>query len=277
MVVVAVPLIWNLRMPPARMKAADEMFALLDSVEFKEGDIAFLALDFGPNTKAENEPQAETVIEHLFRRRIPFMLYTQYALGEGFLTSIPERVIERLKREDPTNSFTYGRDWVNIGYRPGASLFLQGLSKASSVRDYLGQDRDGTDLKQFPIFRGTGDLRSIKLLYEFTGLVGAFNGYIQFFQKDGYVPVFGHGCTSITIPEAYIYLDSGQLSGLLEGVAGAAWYSKLLTDAYPHREQDSSLVLMTSLGVAHLAIICMILLGNMLDWWAIRRERRAVS
>ena len=101
-------------------------------------------------------------------------------------------------------------------------------------------------------------------------MVGVFDSYVQFFQTESYVPLFGHGCTSITIPEAYIYLDSGQLKGLLEGLAGAAWYSQLLAQNFPNRIPDSALTINTALGVAHLVIIFFILFGNIVGlifWW----------
>jgi len=129
--------------------------------------------------------------------------------------------------------------------------------------EYFGRDVFGTNLSQIPVFKGVKSLENIKLLVEFTGLTGVFDTYVQFFQKEGYVPLFGHGCTSITVPEAYIYLDSNQLQGLLDGIAGAAWYSELLSKHYPEREPDTALLVNnTALGVAHLVIIFLIIIGN---------------
>jgi hypothetical protein len=102
------------------------------------------------------------------------------------------------------------------------------------------------------------------MLLQLSSLVGTLDSFLQFFQTESYRPQFVHGCTSITIPQAFIYLDSGQLVGLLEGVAGAAWYSKLLSEKYVGREKDSSVLLNTSLGVAHLVIIFFVVLGNLI-------------
>ena len=90
-----------------------------------------------------------------------------------------------------------------------------------------------------------------------------FDNYVQYFTSKDYTPAFGHGCTSITIPEAFIYLDSGQIQGLLGGLAGAAWYSELLRRRYPERPVDESLMLNTGLGVAQLVVIAFIVLGNL--------------
>jgi hypothetical protein len=272
MVIVSIPIILRQSMKPAKMKSAAILFEMVETLEAKEDTIALLALDFGPNTKAENEPQAEVVIEHFLRKRIPFALFTLYAPGEGFLKSIPDRVVERLERETG-ETYEYGVDWVNLGYRPGTSLFIQSLAKSKDLRAELEKDVFGSPLKDVPLFQNIKTIRQVGFLGQFTGLVGVFDIYVQFFQQEGFVPPFGHGCTSITIPEAYIYLDSGQLNGLLEGIAGAAWYSHLLKQQYPERPNDDALVTNTALGVAHLIIIALILLGNIREFVRWYRSR----
>ncbi|RME58195.1 MAG: hypothetical protein D6780_07135 [Candidatus Dadabacteria bacterium] len=265
--VIAAPLYFGYTLKPARMPAAEKLYNLIEEISTKpayKGKVAFIALDFGPNTKAENEPQAEVVIEHLFRKRVPVILFTQYALASGFLKDIPERIAKKLQKENPSQRWEYGKDWVNLGFRPGQSLFIQALAKSDNLPEFFAKDAYGAPLKNYPLFKNVKSIFDISFLAEFTGLVGVFDTYVQFFQKKGYTPKFGHGCTSITTPEAYIYLDSGQLKGLLEGIGGAAWYSYLLKKHYPKRAADSALLINTSLGVAHLAIIFFIVLGNLI-------------
>lgn len=267
LLVVALPLATGFSLPPASLSSADRLFSLVESLEKKPGEIAFLAFDYGPSTKAENEPQSEVVFEHFLRRRIPVAIFSLYPHATGFLTAVPERVIERLREEQPDQKWEYGKDWVNLGYRPGFGLFVQALAKSSNITDFLAKDAHGTSLSRLPAFQNVETLRQVNFLGQFTGLVGVFDAYVQFFQKAGYVPPFGHGCTSITIPEAYIYLDSGQLKGLLEGVSGAAWYSQLLQKKFPTRKQDDSLRINTALGVGQLLIIALIVAGNVKFFW----------
>ena len=122
--------------------------------------------------------------------------------------------------------------------------------------------------------RTVKNIKDVKLMAEFTGLVGAFSSWVQFFQTNEYRPPMAHGCTSITIPEAYIYLDSGQIIGLHEGVAGAAAYSDMLGQANKDRPPDSAIVTNTALAVAHVVIIVLIL-GNLGMVLASRKARAA--
>lgn len=257
------PLIFGLKVKPARMNAAQKLYNLVENTEFKKDEIAFLAFDFGPNTKAENQSQAEVLVEHLIRKRIPFAVFSLYPLAEPFLDSVPRQVFERVRREQPSLEFRYGRDWVNLGYRPGGVLIVQSIAKSDDLVDLLSEDAYGNPLSELPAFRNVKTIEKIKLLVQMTGLTGVFDAYVQFFQRKNYRPNFGHGCTSITVPEAFIYLDSGQLKGLFEGIAGAAWYSELLNQNYPNREADGAILINTGLGIAHLVVILCIVLGNM--------------
>ncbi len=269
------PLLNKYTIRPARMKSADKLFKIVDELKPEKGKVAFVAFDFGPNTKAENASQAQVVVEHLMRKRIPIILFSQYVLADPFLKSIPEKIKLSLESEFPEEKWEYGKDWVNLGYRPGSALIIQSIPKSTNLAETFIIDAFSTPLKELPIFKEKLTLKNITLLFQVTGLVGTFDSYVQFFQTKDYRPQFSHGCTSITIPEAYIYLDSGQLNGLLEGIAGAAWYSYRLSDEYKAREEDDAVLINTGLGIAHLLLIGLIILGNISGLISKRIERVA--
>lgn len=260
---ILLPLVGGVRLPAAPLRAATESFEIIDTLTPQPGTIALVAMDYGPSNYAENGPQAEVLIEHLMRRRIPFLVMTQISQGEGFLDSVPQAVAARLAKEQPSQRWIYGVDWANIGFRTGFSLFIQALAKSNDIARFIGKDARGTDVAKLPLMANVTTIANVHPLIQLTGYTGTFDLYVQFFQRAGYTPIFIHGCTSITIPEAYIYRDSGQLKGLLEGVSGAAWYSELLQKKYPERQEDSSRAVNTALGISQLAIVLLIALGNL--------------
>jgi hypothetical protein len=264
------PLLTRWSVPAARMEAAEKLFEMVESANIQSPDVAVVAFDFGPSLVAENGTQAEVVLEHLMRRRVPVALFSLYIQAEPFLKSIPDKIVTRLQKEFPNERWEYGRDWINLGFRPNGMLMVQGLQKTENIAELFGTDARGNKLSESPIFRGVKTLENIKLLVEISGLVGMLDTYVAFFQKGNYRPAFGHGCTSITIPEAFIYLDSGQIKGLLEGISGAAWYSTLLQRKYVNRVPDRSGVTNTALGVAHGVILLLIIAGNITGF---RRKR----
>lgn len=258
----SIPLIFRWKLEPAPMETADKFYEAVDNLTAENGKIVLIASDWSPSTKAENEPQTEVLVEHLMRKRVPFALISILAHATPFLRSIPERVAEKLEKETG-EKWEYGKDWVNLGFRPGGIIMIQGFAKADDIKDFFTTDAQGTPLKDIPAIKDVKDIRDISMLAEFTGSVGAFEMWLQFFQAKGYNPPYVHGTTSISIPGVYIYYLSKQIVGLHEGVAGAAWYEKLLNDNYPKREEGNALVNNTSLAYAHLAIILLIILGNL--------------
>jgi hypothetical protein len=262
LLVVALPLIGKWSLKPAVKPKATELYHLIESLQVNAGEVSILWMDFGPNSKAENEAQTEVFLEHLFRKRIPVIVTSLYQLSEPFLSSIPARVAARLSQEYPGQTWTYGEDWINVGYLAGTSIAIQNLAKSSKISEFFVKDVNGLPLSQYPRFANIGGLDKVKLVAHMSGLVGIFDLFIQFLQKEGARPLLIHGCTSITIPEAYIFLDSGQLNGLLEGLAGAAWYSTLMSERHPLRAPDRAMVVNTTLGVAHLMLIALIIAGN---------------
>lgn len=273
MCAVAAPVVFGFSQAPSRLVSAERMYDVVEGVQIQPGEVAMVWMDFGPNTVAENEPQAVVLLEHLFRRRIPVILLSQYQQAEAFLTRIPQEVAKRLEQESPGQSWRYGEAWINAGYKPGAAIFIQALVNSSDVSKFLGRDVTGMPIAHYPAFAAIGGVEKIKLVGEITGLLGVFDNLVQFFQKDGYRPTLVHGCTSITIPEAYIFLDSGQLKGLLEGIAGAAWYSEVLKKHFPGSGNQKLLITNTALSAAHIMIILLIVAGNIVPF--IGRWRRS--
>ncbi len=254
------PLTTGYTLKPAPSSSVNMFFNKVDSLE--DTGYAFIALDFGPQSKAENLYQAKVVIEHLMRKRIPIILFSMYTLAEPILESLAFEVANNLQKEIDGEYWEYGKDWINLGFRPGASLLLQAIPKSKNLQKLFSKDAKGNDLKDFPRFDALRTINDIIFLGQFTSLTGVFDTYLQFFKTKDYRPVFGHGCSSITIPESHIYLDSGQIDGLIGGIAGASAYEELLNNKYDKRNNKEASVLNTGVGVAQLLIVILIILGN---------------
>ncbi len=277
LVALALPKILDLQLPSVPFKNAERAFELLEKIPADGKNLVVVALDFGPNTVGENRPQAETLIEHLMLRNVPFVLTSQTSQSKSLLEEIPQKVADRLNQQlsakEKTKAKLYGQNWVNIGFRPGGITFLQQFAKSDDLASDLKTDARGNSLRDLVIFKSINSSKQISHVVQITGLTGTLNSFLEFFSRPGHRPIFIHGCTSIVIPEAYIYLDSRQLGGLLEGVAGAAWYSKLLQQKFNLPDAgDSSATINTMISVGHLVLIFFVLLGNLLFY--IKKYRR---
>jgi hypothetical protein len=82
---------------------------------------------------------------------------------------------------------------------------------------------------------------------------------VQQVQARFHIPMIS-GCTAVSAPEYYPYLQSGQLKGLLGGMAGAAEYEKA------RGEKGSATKGMDAQSLAHFFVALCILLGNLVQW-----------
>lgn len=255
----AIPLKKEWKMRPADMASATKFFDVVDRLDPENGQIAIVSADWGAGSVAESRPQTAVAIEHLMRRRVPFAIMTVYALGSPFIDKLPREIASELERENPGEHWSYGKDWVNIGYFPNGGLTIQGWSKSENLIEQIKTDAYGTPISEIPCMSKIRTKKDISLVLQFTSLVGTLSNWIQFFSG---VPLV-HGCTSISVPEAHNYLAAKQIIGLHEGIAGAAWYETLLSEKYPQRKLDSKAIkINTSLSYAHILIIFFVVIGN---------------
>jgi len=263
----------KLTMKPAPLPSARKLFDRIEGIA-KERDeaakagqpwnkIVVLGSEVEPQTRGELYPQAEAVIRHLMMRRLKFAVMTLTPAGVGYCNAIPSKVERELGR-------AYGKDWANFGYQVGGSLRLQQMGK--NIPGTLKADVRGdslTDPKvvqdKLPCMAGIKDAGDVALVVEISGLVGTLGSWINYFASEKSRPDMANGCTAVSVTDSFAYLESKQIVGLLEGIAGAAAYNEFLNEIrepdqpYP---SDGPRKHMTSQTVAHVLVILFVALGN---------------
>lgn len=257
----SIPMMFKVSFIPVPMKAAEDVFKVMAALPDNSKKPVVIALDWGPGTMAENEPQSKLIMEHLLRKKIPFILMTLAAEAAPILQELPLELIKTLKKENPEFNFQYGVDWVNLGFQVGGYQSVQMIARSEELHKVLKNDYKGTPIGEIPMMQSVHTLKDISLLVQITSLVGTFSSWLQYFRTDSYTPPMLHGCTSISIPDAYLYYSSKQILGFFEGVAGAAWYDQLMDKVYPKRE-DQATGTNTGLAIAQLVILLFVVLGN---------------
>ena len=122
----------------------------------------------------------------------------------------------------------------------------------------LGTDIHGRSLKSFEVTKNVQGAKDFGAVVEITpsATIESWIAYMTGIYK---IPLV-YCPTAVMAAEAYPYLDSGQISGMLNGVIGAAQYEVLLgmgdvaTDAIAYS---------WALSFAFIFIIILIVLGNL--------------
>ncbi len=254
-IAIALPFIFRIHLPVVVTPPVQRFYEAVEKVP--KDKVVLVAADFSTGTEGENGPQVQAVLEHLMRRRIPFIILGVDIQGPELVQSYAERLARKY-------SYRYGRDFVNLGYLPGGQMALERFCR--SVWQTVPVDYKQRPLAELPLMRRVRTAKDIGLVAEFTGS-GLLSWYIQTFWGQFKVPL-AQGCTGIIGPEQFPYLDTGQLSGLMVGLKGAAEYEALLNI----QREGYRRMMPQSLG--HLSALLLILLGNLGMWLARRRTFR---
>jgi hypothetical protein len=214
--------------------------------------LVMITSNWDAGSQAENRPQLVGITRHLIRRGIRFaVICTAYPTSPQLAQTAVEDAIRLEKAEA---RWRYGEEWVNLGFKLPDDPWFR--SFASSIPGAVTVDVKGTPLAEIPVMRGVkrfGPDGQVSMLLEVT----ASNSIDKWYEFLGPTKVkIGMGCTAVMAPEQYPFLDSGQLSGLLTGMKGAAEYEQI-TGA-----PGFALPAMAGQSFAHLYIIFLIILGN---------------
>ncbi|MCD6309591.1 MAG: hypothetical protein J7M18_02690, partial [Candidatus Eremiobacteraeota bacterium] len=147
----------------------------------------------------------------------------------------------------------YGKDYVNLGYKPGGGITIKSIGE--NFKATFKTDVDGKPVDQLPIMRDVVNYDSFNLLVSLSAGVPGLREYILIANNMYCIPVAG-GCTAVSAPEMYPYLNSNQMLGLMGGLKGAAEYEtaiKYTGDATKGMDAQS---------IAHFLIISFVIISN---------------
>ena len=211
------------------------------------GSTVLLAGDYDPGTIAENYPMHLTAARQLMARDIKIVAVELYPGGPP----LADRVLRIAAREYGKRE---GFDYVNLGYKTGGELVMSQMG--SSIRRTFPTDRRGVPLEQIPVMRGIENFGHIALLVSVSAGYPGTKEWVQQVVSRYHVPMVA-GVTAVSAPEYYPYLQTGQLRGLLGGMAGAAEYEALA------KQRGLATKGMDAQSLAHVFVALMILLGNL--------------
>ncbi len=241
-VIVSWPLLSPIGLPVPVTKTTQMAF---DTVEkLPQGSlVAMSSILVGGNWPDLGPPEV-AFVQHLFKKKLKIVF-----IGEVDETpTITETVL--LPRINKYGA-QYGVDYVNLGYIAGVAdvaeaAFATSLRKVISV-DFVTKK----PLDDLPIMKGVNTLADFKLAIHIGMAEDPVRQYYTPFKIPLLVGVYG-----MMGPHYIPYIDTGQLSGMIVGLRGAAEYEHLVGFI------GEGLQGADALSMTHLLVAIFVVLGN---------------
>jgi hypothetical protein len=256
----AASLIWQ---RPLRVVPSNQAKAAHAAIEKAPVDkIALIGAEWSASTRGENGAQTKAIFHHLMSRKIKLAIV-------GFDPQGPKNVGDIADELAAQYGYVYGRDYINFGFRPAGSIKATLKAMVRNFAGTLTQDTKSTaltDTTKLPIMQQLRTIDDVGIIVEITASA-TYEDWVAFVQGVKGTPMV-LAPTAVMAPEAYQFLDSGQISGMLSGLKGALEYEFLVDK--PDRASKQAL----ALSVSHILIIVLIVLGNV-GYIAQRRRAQA--
>lgn len=252
---VTFPMIVIMEFPIELTPEARQLFEAVDSLP--DSSVVMLTFDYYPSAIAETEPMSVVALRHMFSKDMRILTLSNIPLGGP---SIAERVTRAIAEEYDK---VYGVDYVNLGYKANYVAVMHGL--AGSIESIFPSDYSGTPLRELPLMQEVKNYDDMRFIF-----VVADNATVEYWisivNAQYNIPV-GSGVTAVVAPKMYSFIESGQMTGLLGGMKGAAEYEKLIN------KKANATLGMGSQSLVHLLIIFFVAAGNV-GYFLSRREEK---
>lgn len=235
---VVVPILLGSNWAEANMPVTASTIAMYDAIEDLPADsVVLVSHDYDPGVAGEMIPQAKAVVGHLMRRQVRLINVSLTPEGARLSREVVDEVAE-------AHGYEYGDDYLSLGYVVGVEAGLRSI-----VEGFGGPG--GTDF--------VDRIEDVALVVEFAGAPEYVRLWLEQVQAPYGVPMVA-GVSATADPFARPYYRNQaqhQLLGLMTGLVGAAEYERRA--GHP----GLALASMDSQSMAHIAIVLLVLVGNL--------------
>lgn len=260
---VAIPILMQKSLPE---KPTPQVMNVFDSVEeLPSGSTILCSFDFDPASAGELQPMAAAIVRHCALKKHKIIFMTLWPVGVPMI----QKNIEILENEFP--EYKYGTDYVNLGYRTGGEGVIKLIT--TSLTKMYAEDVNGTSLSDLPLTKNLKHIQGMDLLVNISAGTPGVIEWVQYASTPFNIKTVV-GCTGVTAPKIYTYIPK-QITGMLGAIKGAAEYEKACILKYPvladNNNAQEGLRRMAPQLVAHLLLITLIILGNVIHFTGKRK------
>ena len=221
-------------------------FDVIDALP--EGSKVLVSFDYPAASESEVESTLRSIIAQSFDNNLKVYIIALWDQGGIRAVSLLEELLSQYPNKE------YGKDYINIGFRPGGQVLLQQMSE-DFPGAVLNIDQYGESLSKFSMMTGIETIKDFDIIVEGSGGDPGVKDYIRV-VTDAYDIPFVAAVVSVSATEFMPYYNSGQLSGMVISQRGAAEYEVI--SGHPGRATSA----MDVQSFIHLTMLIFILIGN---------------
>jgi hypothetical protein len=249
---VIIPFFIPMRLPIYVSPPVQSVYDHIESLP--EGAVVLVGFNFTPSTKPELYPMSLAVLRHCYSRKFKVM-------GMTLNYSAAPMADEAMRDTAQEYGYEELKDYTYLGYKYGARQIMLGIGE--DISDPFPADYSGERLAEIPMMENIKNYDDIDLVIDF-GSGNSPEWWIRY-AGSGYHQTIAAGCTGVMASGLYPYLETGQIIGLIGGLKGAAEYEKLIN------KPAKAILGMKAQSIAHVAIIILVVLGNV-AYFMVRRK-----
>lgn len=214
-VAVIASLLVEFELPANPSEVTERIYRSIEALP--EGSQVLFSFDFDPSSKGELKPMGVAVLRHCFKRGLHPVVMTFSQAGIG----LHQNMLAIATAETGAQP---GEDYVLLGFKPGDTNLI--LNMGENFYSAWDKDYYGNPTKGMPALEGLSTIKDFKYAVSFA--TGNTTEMWIAWGGDRFGIPLAAGCTAVIAPDLYIYLQSGQLDGLMGGLRGAADYEALV-------------------------------------------------
>ncbi|MCB5230031.1 MAG: hypothetical protein WCX83_02995 [Candidatus Cloacimonas sp.] len=268
----------------------ENIYQLIDSYAGRDDRAIMIDFLHDASTMSELFPMEVAILRHAFQRKVK--VFTICFLETA--APLVDYAINTVKEEFP--DIQSGVDYINIGYKPGALYLPIVLGMGDDISEAVKTDAEGRQLANLPMMEKIKNYNEMNLVIETSG--SGFGASWFVYARPRFGVNVAAGITAVMAADAYPYIQTGQLVGILAGLKGAAEYEKLVDlfaihdkpfsreiartthvsitdDTVPYKFKAARIG-MNAQTVVHILIILFIVIGN-IGYFIERRRNKELN
>jgi hypothetical protein len=273
---VAIPIAFELKFPEKPTLLAQSTFDAIDTLD--EGDKVLLSFDYDPASEGELGPMSTAFVRHCCEKKLKMYFMALWPVGPQMVDENIDKVIKA-----DFSQLQYGVDYMNLGFKSGNEGVIKVI--VTDLRELYTTDVKGTALSNIPMMTGVRSVQDFDLVINVSAGYAGTKEWVQYAATPYPDKIkLVAGCTGVQAPLLYPYIPK-QLPGLLGAIKGAAEYEALVINKYGKRNEQGEIAesgkylegirRMGPQLVAHILMIVLIIVGNVLFFIERNREKRS--